>query len=59
MRPKEKYLMKKFSKIIDCIDKKICNFDTSDNYFNGKIEKILGSRIKSPVTKLKSLINLD
>ena len=47
---------KKFSKIIDfCIDKKICNFDTSDNYFNGKIEKILGSRIKKSSNKIKIL----
>ena len=57
MRPKKKiFNEKKFSKIIDfCIDKKICNFDTSDNYFNGKIEKILGSRIKKSSNKIKIL----
>lgn len=44
----KKFNEKNFLKIIDfCIDRKILTFDTSDNYFNGNIEKLLGSRIKN------------
>lgn len=51
---KKKFNEKKFSKIIDfCIDKKLLYFDTSDNYFNGKIENILGKKIKKSKKNIK------
>jgi len=43
---KSKFDEKKFLQIINfCIDNNILTFDTSDNYLNGKIERILGKKI--------------
>ena len=43
---KSKFNEKKFLQIINfCIDSNVLTFDTSDNYLNGKIEKLLGKSI--------------
>ena len=51
---KSKFKEKKFIDIIQfCIEKNILTFDTSDNYLNGKIEKILGKIFLSSKKKIK------
>lgn len=51
---KKKFSEKEFSKIIDfCISKRLLTFDTSDNYLNGTIEKILGNKIKKSNQNIK------
>ena len=53
---KSKFNEKKFLQIINfCIDSNVLTFDTSDNYLNGKIEKLLGKSIS--ISKNIKIIN--
>lgn len=63
---KKKFNEKKFLQIIDyCLEQNLLTFDTSDNYFKGKIEKILGRRIKKSkqnikiINKFRLINNID